>query len=129
MVGPDGIFHGAMVEFRAPFWELLGQHRYGVYAITHPEGSGVLLPAGQGDRWLFAVEWDQRRRDRSLTAGREVLRRHIMAASGRPDIDVRIERVLLVLDRGAGGRAVQRGRRASWSVTPPTGSPRAVAPG
>ena len=92
MVGQDGIFHGAMVEFRAPLWDVLGEHRYGVYAITHPDGSGVLLPAGQGDRWLFAVEWDGEAP--TLTADTErVLGRHIEAASGRPGIDVRMERV------------------------------------
>jgi putative polyketide hydroxylase len=92
MVGPDGIFHGAMVEFRAPLWDVLGEHRYGVYAITHPEGSGVLLPAGQGDRWLFAVEWDHEARPVDDGTPR-LLRQHIVAAAGVPDIDVRIERV------------------------------------
>ena len=93
MVGREGIFHGAMVEFRAPLWDVLGEHRYGVYAITHPQGSGVLLPAGQGDRWLFAVEWD--REARPVNAETDArLRRHIEAASGQAGIDVRMERVM-----------------------------------
>jgi putative polyketide hydroxylase len=44
--------------FQAPLWELAGECRYGIYAITHPEAQGVLLPAGPGDRWLYGVMWD-----------------------------------------------------------------------
>jgi putative polyketide hydroxylase len=46
---------GARVEFRAPLWDLLGEHRHLLYAVTAPGAGGVLLPAGQGDRWIFAV--------------------------------------------------------------------------
>jgi putative polyketide hydroxylase len=38
--------------FRAPLWDLVGEHRYGLYDVTEPEGAGVFLPAGPGERWL-----------------------------------------------------------------------------
>jgi 2-polyprenyl-6-methoxyphenol hydroxylase-like FAD-dependent oxidoreductase len=126
MVGRDGIFHGAMVEFRAPLWDVLGEHRYGVYSITHPDGSGVLLPAGQGDRWLFAVEWDQAARG-ATEAAPEQLRRHIEAASGAPGIDLRIERVAWfstgaqVAERFGDGRVLVVGD-AAHRVTPRGGT-------
>lgn len=46
---------GARIEFRAPLWDVLGEHRHLLYAITAPAAGGVLLPAGLGDRWIFAV--------------------------------------------------------------------------
>lgn len=55
--GPETLLQGVRVEFRAPLWDLLGQHRHLLYAITDPEATGVLLPAGRGDRWLFGVTY------------------------------------------------------------------------
>ena len=48
MGGPDGVIGGLRVEFRAPLWEVLGEHRHLLYAITETRPSGVLLPAGAG---------------------------------------------------------------------------------
>lgn len=53
--GADAAYQGVRMEFRAPLWEVLGKHRHLLYAITEPHASGVLLPAGQGDRWMFGV--------------------------------------------------------------------------
>jgi putative polyketide hydroxylase len=53
--GSEVALQGARIEFRAPLWDQLGPHRHLIYAITRPDASGVLLPAGQGDRWVFAV--------------------------------------------------------------------------
>jgi 2-polyprenyl-6-methoxyphenol hydroxylase-like FAD-dependent oxidoreductase len=39
--------------FRAPLWERLGEHRYGIYSVSHPDAPGNFLPAGRGDRWLY----------------------------------------------------------------------------
>ncbi len=44
MVGPDDMMSGLAVEFRAPLWPVLGDHRYALYTITHPDGAGVLIP-------------------------------------------------------------------------------------
>ena len=46
---------GARLEFRAPLWDELGDHRHLLNAFTAPGASGVLLPAGLGDRWIYAV--------------------------------------------------------------------------
>lgn len=55
MHGSGETLTGARLEFRAPLWEVLGEHRHLLYAVTAPRASGVLLPAGQGDRWIFAA--------------------------------------------------------------------------
>ncbi len=53
MTGGEGLLGGAMVEFRAPLWDVVGPHRFGIYAVTRPDAAGTLLPAGPGDRWLY----------------------------------------------------------------------------
>jgi putative polyketide hydroxylase len=58
MVGPDHLSEAVTALFRAPLWDLLGDCRYGIYAITQPQAAGVFVPAGQGDRWLYALEWE-----------------------------------------------------------------------
>ena len=55
--GPDDLHRGVRVEFHAPLWDVLAEHRHLIYAITDPEASGVLLPAGRGDRWIFALSY------------------------------------------------------------------------
>ncbi len=55
--GVDHLHESVSVLFHAPIWHIGGEHRYGIYGITHPEAAGTLLPAG-GDRWIYAVEWD-----------------------------------------------------------------------
>jgi putative polyketide hydroxylase len=41
--------------FRAPLWDLVGEPRYGLYPIVHPEVSSVFVPSGRGDDWVFGV--------------------------------------------------------------------------
>ena len=55
MRGPVGLAHGVMSLFRAPLWDLVGDHRYGIYATRADEG--LFLPAGRGDRWLYGAAW------------------------------------------------------------------------
>jgi 2-polyprenyl-6-methoxyphenol hydroxylase-like FAD-dependent oxidoreductase len=90
MTGPEAVMHNLRVEFRAPLWEVLGAHRYGVYTIDDPAAGGVLLPAGRGDRWLYGFELggpgDEGAPDQ------EELRRRIVRASGVPGLPVHIER-------------------------------------
>jgi 2-polyprenyl-6-methoxyphenol hydroxylase-like FAD-dependent oxidoreductase len=91
MVGPASLFTSISVEFRAPLWDVLGDHRHLVYTVTDPAGSGVLLPAGQGDRWLFGLETTAM--DAPEAAADPVRLRHrIVRASGVPGLPVRIER-------------------------------------
>jgi putative polyketide hydroxylase len=83
--------NGARIEFRAPLWELLGEHRHLLYAATAPGAGGVLLPAGQGDRWIFAV---------TVGPGGDVparptlqdLGRRLQCAIGVPGLEPRITR-------------------------------------
>ena len=45
MHGPDRLAAAATALFRAPLWELLGTHRYGIYGVDHPEGRAPSSPA------------------------------------------------------------------------------------
>jgi 2-polyprenyl-6-methoxyphenol hydroxylase-like FAD-dependent oxidoreductase len=90
--GPDGLIEGVMTELHAPLWELMGEHRHGVYAISDPEGSGILVPAGPDDRWLFGTDLPSDVVD-DEDAARELLRKRIERASGVPGIKVQIDRL------------------------------------
>jgi 2-polyprenyl-6-methoxyphenol hydroxylase-like FAD-dependent oxidoreductase len=89
MRGPDGLAHVVNALFRAPLWRLLGEHRYGIYSVEHPDGAGVFLPAGRGDRWGYGM-WVDPHELGSWTAERFV--RRIRVAAGIADLDVAIER-------------------------------------
>jgi 2-polyprenyl-6-methoxyphenol hydroxylase-like FAD-dependent oxidoreductase len=91
MVGPTDLFEGFRVEFRGPVWEVLGDHRHLLYVTTEPGAEGVLLPAGQGDRWQlgFLSGWAIEPSDDHDTAALEDVVRRVV---GVPDFDVRIER-------------------------------------
>jgi putative polyketide hydroxylase len=91
MRGPDRLNTAVSALFRAPLWERAGEARYGLYAITHPEAEGVLLPAGRGDRWIFGALSDPGRPSPELSE--EILRRRIVLAAGAPRVEPRIERV------------------------------------
>ena len=47
---------------RAPLWDVVGRRRYGIY-VTEKPAPGTFLPAGQGDRWVYAFGWDPRRQE------------------------------------------------------------------
>jgi 2-polyprenyl-6-methoxyphenol hydroxylase-like FAD-dependent oxidoreductase len=92
MYGPDNLAASAMALFRAPLWDLLGEHRYGIYGVDHAEGQGTFLPAGRGDRWLFGVGYDaERKGPADFTPER--LSRLIRLGAGVADLAPRIERV------------------------------------
>src|ERR687888_2143529 len=48
--------------FRAPLWDLVGEPRYGLYPIVHPDVSGVFVPSGRGDDLVFGVGADLMKR-------------------------------------------------------------------
>src|SRR4029450_5655858 len=54
---PDHRRDQLTVLFDAPLGEVVGDRRYGIYFIQHPEAGGVLVPNGAGDRWLYGREW------------------------------------------------------------------------
>lgn len=90
-VGPDGLMRGIGAEFRAPLWPVLGPHRYALYAISHPDGAGVLIPSGDGTRWQFGVVLGPD--DDVAALGRpEALTERIRHACGLPDLPVHLVR-------------------------------------
>lgn len=91
MTGPDDAMTGIQVVFRAPLWDVLGEHRHLLYSLTDPEGSGTLLPAGQGDRWLYGWQAGYHYElGRELSA--DEIRRRIERGLGVEKLDVRVER-------------------------------------
>ena len=125
-VGLDGLIEGVMAEFHAPLWELMGEHRHGVYAITDPEAGGILAPAGPDDRWLYGTDVD---RDllQDTDSARDLLRRRIERASGTPGLPVRIDRfgwftsAAQIADTFSSGRVFLAGD-AAHRVTPRGGT-------
>jgi putative polyketide hydroxylase len=89
MRGPDGLGHVVTAIFRAPLWEVVGEHRYGVYSVSHPGGAGTFLPSGRGDRWHYGT-WVDAEDIQGYTPSR--FARRIRAGAGVDDLDVRIER-------------------------------------
>jgi putative polyketide hydroxylase len=89
--GLDGVIEGVMTEFHAPLWDLLGEHRHGVYAISDPEAGGILAPAGPDDRWLYGTDVD---RDllKDADSARELLRQRIERVAGVPGLPIQIDR-------------------------------------
>jgi putative polyketide hydroxylase len=88
--GPDRLIDAVSTQFRAPLWELLGDLRYGIYHVTHPQGAGLLAPAGRGDRWIYV---------RMHAPGSPLVERtedavaaRIQSAAGVPDLEPQIER-------------------------------------
>ena len=90
--GEDGLDERLAIHFRGPVWDLVREHRYGIYFI--PDGRSF-LPAGRPDRWIFAMGWDSAVDDLDgLT--RERMTEWIRDAAGDPDLPVEIERSMPV---------------------------------
>jgi putative polyketide hydroxylase len=86
LIGPDELLAGCTTLFRAPLWDVVGEHRHLLYSVTHPAAPAVFLPAGRFDRWLvgFAEAGAE-----APDARRAV--RLIRRAAGVPDLPVHIE--------------------------------------
>ena len=79
-------------QFRAPLWDLLGDRRYCIYAVTHPGAAGVFVPAGRGDRWVYGVEYGpEQEPPKDYTEDRATAR--IRLGAGVADLQPRIERI------------------------------------
>jgi putative polyketide hydroxylase len=73
---------------RAPLWDLVGEPRYGLYPIVHPEVASVFVPSGRGDEWVFGVAADLTERPDQAE-----MTRLIRVAAGVPDLELRIHRI------------------------------------
>jgi putative polyketide hydroxylase len=87
MRGRDGLGHVVTAIFRAPLWQVVGDHRYGIYSVNHPQGT--FLPAGRGDRWNYGT-WVDPQDVEGYPPERFVER--IRAGAGIGDLEVSIER-------------------------------------
>jgi putative polyketide hydroxylase len=89
MHGPDHLREQLTVLFEAPLGEVVGERRYGIYFIQHPEAGGVFVPNGAGGRWLYGREWAPDRENlEDYTDAR--LTGLIRTAAGVPDLPVRV---------------------------------------
>jgi 2-polyprenyl-6-methoxyphenol hydroxylase-like FAD-dependent oxidoreductase len=91
MHGPDALSATATALFRAPLWNVLGPHRYGIYG-TERDG-GTFLPAGPGDRWLYGTGGYDPDREGPADFTPERFTALIRFGAGLPDLEPRIERV------------------------------------
>ena len=82
---------GVTALFHAPLWELLGDHRYGLYTLTHPGAPGIFLPAGLPDRWIYGALPPESTSVDDVTEAD--LRRQIQIGSGVEGLDPDIEQV------------------------------------
>jgi 2-polyprenyl-6-methoxyphenol hydroxylase-like FAD-dependent oxidoreductase len=89
--GVDHLYEGVSVLFRGPVWDVVGEHRYGIYWATHQDATATLLPAG-GDRWIYSFDWDPQR-EQLADYTSERLARLIRLAVGAPNLEPQIERV------------------------------------
>jgi putative polyketide hydroxylase len=91
MHGPDRLVDAVSTLFHAPLWKLLSDHRYGIYAITHPKAKGLLAPAGRGDRWIYIRMHAPG--SPLVELAEEAVARRIRIAAGVADLEPRIERI------------------------------------
>lgn len=92
MEGPDALAEYHNVQFRAPLTRVVGNRRYGINVITHPDAAGVLAPRGSNDRWSYSREW-RPGQDRLADYPDNRLAELITTAAGVPDLRPLIERV------------------------------------
>jgi 2-polyprenyl-6-methoxyphenol hydroxylase-like FAD-dependent oxidoreductase len=91
----DGLADGLAVLFRGPAWELVGEHRYGIYFLTVDSEGTSFIPAGKPDRWILGMHSTGTTGDVDRVDA-EQASQWIRAAAGHPGMQVKIERVLAV---------------------------------
>ena len=84
----EDLLEARSVLIRAPLWEVVGRHRYGIY-VTDLPAPGTFLPAGQGNRWLYGFSSDPRV-ERVGDLSEDQLIARIRAGAGVSDLPVRI---------------------------------------
>jgi putative polyketide hydroxylase len=77
------------ILFRAPLWDLVGTHRYGIYFLTGEHEGSAFLPAGRRDRWIFAT-------GATSDPGPGQAARWVREAAGDPELRVELERLMSV---------------------------------
>ena len=126
MHGPEMTVMAISALVHAPLWPVLGDRRYGLYSITHPEAPGVFLPAGRNDRWIFGLMNTPGALDASRM-DQPVMTRLIETAAGIPRLNPRITRIggfaftAQLADRFSDGNAFLVGD-AAHRVTPRGGT-------
>ena len=125
MDGPGHLAEQLTVLFEAPLATVVGDRRYGIYFIQHPEAGGVFVPNGPRDRWLYGRTWDpEHERLEDYTDAR--LTGLIRTAAGVGDLPVRVVAMgafsfaAQVAERYREGRAFLVGD-AAQRMTPRTG--------
>jgi 2-polyprenyl-6-methoxyphenol hydroxylase-like FAD-dependent oxidoreductase len=93
MRGPGQLSQAVATQFRAPLWDLLADRRYCIYAVTHPEATGVFVPAGRGDRWVYGVERELGEQQDPVGLTKDQAARRIQLGSGMAELQPRIERI------------------------------------
>ena len=93
--GSEALSGGVGVVFRAPLWDLLREHRYGIYFLGGGPVEGSFIPAGKPDRWMFGMH-SEGTPGSSEVLSPEHARRRIREAAGVSALDVQIERVMPV---------------------------------
>lgn len=89
--GPDPLLESLTALFVAPLWDEVGERRYGLYTVGHPEAEGVFYPSG-GDRWTYGRVW-QPGRERFTDYPDDRLIRMIRLGAGVPELTLRLLRV------------------------------------
>ena len=87
--GPDHVMEAVTALFHAPLWDLLGERRYGMYCT---KAAGLFLPAGRGDRWLYALERAPGS-EPLVDVSEETFTRLIRIGAGVNDLQPRLERI------------------------------------
>jgi putative polyketide hydroxylase len=89
MRGPGAVDTTSVsAAFTAPLWDLVGEPRYGLYPIVHPEVSSVFVPSGRGDDWVFGIAADLMDRPDETE-----ITRLIRIAAGVANLEPRIHRI------------------------------------
>jgi 2-polyprenyl-6-methoxyphenol hydroxylase-like FAD-dependent oxidoreductase len=86
MHGEEHLLTGYTTLFRAPLWEVVGEHRHLIYSTAGENGPASFIPTGRSDRWLFG----DRTFGQSAPGARDAAKR-IRVGAGVPDLPVRIE--------------------------------------
>ena len=92
MRGPGRVADAITAIFHAPLWDVVGNRRYAIYPVSHPDPRGVFVAVSRKDRWVFGLTRDPGQLD-PAEFGKEAIARLIVEASGVPGLNPRIERI------------------------------------
>ena len=84
-------YEALSVVLHGPLWDLVGDHRYGIYVVDG-DAAATFLPAGHPDRWVYSFGWDpthERLADYSPARLLELVR----VSAGDPSLSVRLGRI------------------------------------